>query len=66
MLDTITPLILVYNEAPNIERTLQPLQWASRIVAIDSYSTDATLDILKRYPPSRNYPARIPILCRPV
>jgi len=50
MLDTITPLILVYNEAPNIERTLQPLQWASRIVAIDSYSTDATLDILKRYP----------------
>jgi glycosyltransferase involved in cell wall biosynthesis len=50
MLDKIIPLILVYNEAPNIERTLQSLQWASRIVVVDSYSTDATLEILKRYP----------------
>lgn len=49
MLSEITPLILTYNEAPNIDRTLQKLQWASRIVVIDSYSTDATLDILKRY-----------------
>ncbi|ANV87368.1 glycosyltransferase family 2 protein [Picosynechococcus sp. PCC 7117] len=50
MLESITPLILTYNEAPNIERTLQQLQWASRIVVIDSFSTDATLEILKRYP----------------
>lgn len=51
MLNAITPLILVYNEAPNIERTLQPLQWASRIVIVDSQcSTDGTLDILKQYP----------------
>ncbi|MEB3226076.1 MAG: glycosyltransferase family 2 protein [Synechococcus sp.] len=49
MIELITPLILTYNEAPNIERTLQQLQWASRIVVIDSFSTDATLDILKHY-----------------
>jgi glycosyltransferase involved in cell wall biosynthesis len=50
-LETITPLILTYNEAPNIDRTLQKLTWASRIVVIDSrYSTDGTLDILQHYP----------------
>ena len=46
----ITPLILTYNEAPNIDRTLQRLSWASRIVVIDSLSTDATLEILSHYP----------------
>lgn len=50
MLDAITPLILTYNEEPNIERTLQRLTWAKRIVIIDSYSTDTTLDIVKTFP----------------
>ncbi|MEL6453209.1 MAG: glycosyltransferase family 2 protein [Cyanobacteria bacterium J06623_5] len=50
MLNKITPLILTYNEAPNIERSLQKLTWAKRIVIIDSYSTDQTLEILKAYP----------------
>ncbi len=49
-LDLITPLILTYNEEPNIERTLQKLTWAKRIVVIDSFSTDNTLNILKQYP----------------
>jgi glycosyltransferase involved in cell wall biosynthesis len=49
-LDTITPLILAYNEDPNIERTLQKLTWAKEIIIIDSYSTDRTLEILKSYP----------------
>ena len=49
-LETITPLILTYNEAPNIDRTLQQLTWAVRIVIIDSFSTDSTLDILRTYP----------------
>src|SRR3954471_12016408 len=48
MLDQITPLILTYNELPNIERTLARLSWAKRIVVIDSFSTDGTLDILRR------------------
>ena len=50
MLDQITPLILTYNELPNIERTLARLAWAKRIVAIDSGSTDGTLEILRRDP----------------
>lgn len=49
MLETITPLILTYNESANLERTLQQLTWAETIVVIDSYSTDETLDILNRY-----------------
>jgi glycosyltransferase involved in cell wall biosynthesis len=47
--DQITPLILTYNEAPNIRRTLGKLSWAESIVVIDSGSTDGTLEILRRY-----------------
>ena len=50
MLKKITPLILTYNEAPNIERILQRLAWAKKIIVIDSYSTDETLGILYSYP----------------
>ncbi|WP_404786635.1 glycosyltransferase family 2 protein [Altericista sp. CCNU0014] len=49
----ITPLILTYNEAPNIERTLQKLTWAKQIVVIDSHSDDETLKILDAYPQVR-------------
>ena len=50
MLEEIIPLILTFNEAPNINRTLQRLSWAKKIVVIDSYSTDETLKILHSYP----------------
>ncbi|MEM9213298.1 MAG: glycosyltransferase family 2 protein [Cyanobacteria bacterium P01_F01_bin.150] len=50
MLVDITPVILTYNESPNIERTLSQLIWANRIVVIDSQSSDSTLDILQCYP----------------
>ncbi|MBE9033795.1 glycosyltransferase family 2 protein [aff. Roholtiella sp. LEGE 12411] len=49
MLENITPLILTFNEAPNIERTLENLTWAKQIIVIDSYSTDETLEILTSY-----------------
>jgi glycosyltransferase involved in cell wall biosynthesis len=49
-LESIVPLILTYNEEPNIERTLQKLSWAKQIIAIDSYSEDRTLEILNSYP----------------
>jgi glycosyltransferase involved in cell wall biosynthesis len=48
-LEKITPLILTYNEAPNIDRALQKLTWAKQIAIIDSHSTDRTLDIIKNY-----------------
>jgi glycosyltransferase involved in cell wall biosynthesis len=48
--DQITPLIITYNEAPNIARTLGKLSWAKRVVVIDSGSTDETLGMLRSFP----------------
>lgn len=53
ILEQITPLILTYNEAANIDRTLQPLKWAKEIIVIDSYSTDETLEIVSKCPQTR-------------
>jgi glycosyltransferase involved in cell wall biosynthesis len=53
MLDQITPLILTYNEAPNIARTLEQLRWARDIVVVDSFSTDETLEIASSFPQVR-------------
>jgi glycosyltransferase involved in cell wall biosynthesis len=50
MLEETTPLIITYNEAPNIRRTLAKLLWARRIVVVDSGSNDATAAILHEYP----------------
>jgi glycosyltransferase involved in cell wall biosynthesis len=44
MLSDITPLILTFNEAPNIARTLSKLAWAREVVIVDSHSTDGTKD----------------------
>jgi glycosyltransferase involved in cell wall biosynthesis len=49
ILENITPLILTYNEAANIGRTLEHLTWAKQIIVIDSYSTDTTLEIINSY-----------------
>jgi glycosyltransferase involved in cell wall biosynthesis len=53
MLEKITPLILTYNEAPNIGRTLEKLRWAGDIVVVDSFSEDETLEILSTFPQVR-------------
>jgi glycosyltransferase involved in cell wall biosynthesis len=55
MLDTITPVLLTFNEAPNIARTLSRLDWAKDIVVVDGGSTDATLHILQSHPRVRVY-----------
>lgn len=52
-LHKITPLILTYNEEPNIDRTLSKLTWASQILIIDSFSSDRTLEIVKTYPQTK-------------
>lgn len=49
MLDKVTPVILTYNEAPNIGRTLESLRWAETVVVLDSGSTDETKEIASRY-----------------
>jgi glycosyltransferase involved in cell wall biosynthesis len=48
--DQITPMILTYNEEPNIGRVLARLTFAKRILVIDSYSADSTLDICRSFP----------------
>lgn len=52
-LSCVTPILLTYNEAPNIERSLAKLSWAFQIVVVDSYSNDGTLEILAKYPQVR-------------
>ncbi|HJU92485.1 MAG TPA: glycosyltransferase, partial [Pyrinomonadaceae bacterium] len=53
MLDQITPLILTYNEAPNIARTLTGVSWAKDIVVVDSFSDDDTPEIARSFPQVR-------------
>ena len=53
MLDQITPVILTYNEAANIGRTLERLAWAREVVVVDSLSTDDTVAIAGRFPNTR-------------
>jgi glycosyltransferase involved in cell wall biosynthesis len=50
VLDKVTPLLITYNEAPNLRRTIDKLLWANRIVVVDSGSQDETIDILEAYP----------------
>lgn len=54
----ITPVILTYNEEPNIGRVLERLAWAPSIVVVDSFSTDRTLEILKGFPNVRLFSRR--------
>jgi glycosyltransferase involved in cell wall biosynthesis len=45
----VTPVILTYNEEPNIGATLESLAWAPRVVVVDSGSTDRTEEIAREY-----------------
>jgi glycosyltransferase involved in cell wall biosynthesis len=58
LINQITPLLITYNERLNLPRVLDKLSWAQRIVAIDSGSTDETVDILRGNP-------RVAVLQRP-
>jgi glycosyltransferase involved in cell wall biosynthesis len=48
--EEITPLFLTYNEVANIARTLGKLEWAQRIVIVDSGSTDGTIELARSFP----------------
>ena len=49
----ITPVILTYNEEPNIARVLAQLSWARDVVVVDSHSTDRTRQIVGSFPNTR-------------
>jgi glycosyltransferase involved in cell wall biosynthesis len=46
----LTALVLTYNEAANIQRTLGKLQWIPKVVVLDSHSTDETISICQKFP----------------
>jgi glycosyltransferase involved in cell wall biosynthesis len=48
-LNKVSVVLIVRNEAGRIERTLKSVQWADEIVIIDSFSTDDTINICKKY-----------------
>ena len=48
--ENVTPLVITWNEEANLKRTLAALNWARRIVLVDSGSTDRTLAIAAENP----------------
>ena len=48
-LNRVTPVVLTYNEEPNIGRTLESLRWARQVVVVDSGSTDQTEAIARSF-----------------
>jgi glycosyltransferase involved in cell wall biosynthesis len=49
MPNPISVTIITKNEQQNIERCLKSVQWADEIVVADSYSTDKTLEICRKF-----------------
>ena len=47
---SITPLVLTWNEEPNLARCLAGLTWAERVIVVDSGSSDGTLAICGEFP----------------
>jgi glycosyltransferase involved in cell wall biosynthesis len=45
----ISVYVITFNEADKIEAALRSVRWADEIVVADSFSTDATVEIARRY-----------------
>lgn len=50
LITKITPMLITFNEEANLGRVLAQLEWAQRILIIDSGSTDDTLKIAAEHP----------------
>lgn len=46
---SISAVVITYNEEPNIERCLAGLVFADEIVVLDSFSTDRTVELARRF-----------------
>jgi glycosyltransferase involved in cell wall biosynthesis len=47
---SLTALILTYNEQENIRRALEALVWVPKVIVVDSFSNDRTLEIARSFP----------------
>ncbi len=45
----LSVILIVYNEEKKLNACLQSVRWADEIIVVDSFSTDKTLSIAKRY-----------------
>lgn len=48
-IDSVTPVIICFNEAPNLSRTLAAVSWARRVIVLDSGSTDESKAIASKF-----------------
>jgi glycosyltransferase involved in cell wall biosynthesis len=46
----LSVIVTTYNEEINIAECLQSVAWADEVLLVDSYSTDRTLDLARRFP----------------
>ena len=45
----LSVIVITFNEEKNIERCLRSVQWADEIIVVDSFSTDLTIEIAKKF-----------------
>jgi glycosyltransferase involved in cell wall biosynthesis len=48
--EPVSVIVTTYNEARNIEDCLESVGWADEVLVVDSYSTDDTLELARKYP----------------
>jgi glycosyltransferase involved in cell wall biosynthesis len=48
-MEKVSVYVLTFNNERTIERCLHSLQWADEVVLVDSYSTDGTVEICRRF-----------------
>jgi len=46
---TVSAIVVCFNEEKNIRDCLESLRWCDEIVVVDSFSTDGTVEICRRY-----------------
>jgi glycosyltransferase involved in cell wall biosynthesis len=46
---TVSAIVVCFNEEENIGACLESLRWCDEIVVVDSFSTDGTVEICRRY-----------------
>src|SRR5213596_4397358 len=46
---SLTALVLTYNEQENIRRNLEALVWVPKVIIVDSFSNDQTLEIARSF-----------------
>ncbi|RMH31841.1 MAG: glycosyltransferase family 2 protein [Nitrospirae bacterium] len=45
----VSAVVIAYNDEPNMHGCLESLTWADEVIVVDSFSTDATAEISRKY-----------------